>query len=855
VAMLRCSSASVLRPSLQSVSLLTAGIVGFSLLCLCPLRVTAAEQTAESKPAASPRTLMRLPRWIESLGERAARKPAQQPAASDHKSLQQGPLATSPQAVATKPVAPKAPATQPAEETLSEQITTEETLENEQANEIDIASTPASSSEGKPGRALLRSRTAAELDAHTTLTSGWGDLVGETTGITLGADPDSFDSIDEPTPAKANLGPETSVLKREALERMAAQPQPTIASTPSSARSSESTTFTNTPEKATPKQIPKGKKSAPTLTQQTPNIPVQADHGSDSIPPVAAPPEETPTLAIDPASFRGVYPGKTTREELESEWGVGEPFTREDGTGGFFWEIEPFDRVEVTLDGDTVGSIRIKLAGPVAVSELSKQLEIADLRTVSILDEDGVSIGEVFPERGVIFSVNPGTQSATAVMLEPLDPESFVLRSEGEIDESVAYAIADLHYAIEIDPQHLRAHRLLLVLMCEQGRWKQASRIAAAAEALDPLDIWTRLKHAGVLMALNRIEDAREKVAGVKAQENISPLVMAQADRMLGRIALASTSPDYQKAVSHFEEAIRKATPLSANRSTSIQKAARDVLLDAHLGTALAIARGTWQQKSRVIPKWIARSEAILSELKSDDTDRDMMELQLCRGALAASAGSADSIDALPWVKRLLETRDRLGEHTSDPWRQRQIDWEIGEGLSDALVASQKRGDASDMLDNATLTAAYLERGATLRELTDAERRNVGDLLFRVGILHSLQKGDHATAVTWFDKAVPLWNNNPSFATDGELGRLGESFVSMAISYWQVERREDALTISRKGVDLMVEAVDQKQLDERSLAVAYGNLSTMYAEEGDNDQSKTYAEMASRAEATGTKLQ
>jgi tetratricopeptide (TPR) repeat protein len=222
---------------------------------------------------------------------------------------------------------------------------------------------------------------------------------------------------------------------------------------------------------------------------------------------------------------------------------------------------------------------------------------------------------------------------------------------------------------------------------------------------------------------------------------------------------------------------------------------------------------------------------------------------------LAASAGSADSIDALPWVKRLLETRDRLGEHTSDPWRQRQIDWEIGEGLSDALVASQKRGDASDMLDNATLTAAYLERGATRRELTDAERRNVGDLLFRIGILHSLQKGDHATAVTWFDKAVPLWNNNPSFATQGELGRLGESFVSMAISYWQVERREDALAISRKGVDFMVEAVDQKQLEERSLAVAYGNLSTMYAEEGDSDQSKTYAEMASRAEATGTKLQ
>ena len=59
---------------------------------------------------------------------------------------------------------------------------------------------------------------------------------------------------------------------------------------------------------------------------------------------------------------------------------------------------------------------------------------------------------------------------------------------------------------------------------------------------------------------------------------------------------------------------------------------------------------------------------------------------------------------------------------------------------------------------------------------------------------------------------------------------------------------------AQKGVDLMVAAVDAKQLEERSLAVAYGNLSTMYAEQGDEAKSQTYAEMASRAEASGAKL-
>jgi tetratricopeptide (TPR) repeat protein len=219
---------------------------------------------------------------------------------------------------------------------------------------------------------------------------------------------------------------------------------------------------------------------------------------------------------------------------------------------------------------------------------------------------------------------------------------------------------------------------------------------------------------------------------------------------------------------------------------------------------------------------------------------------------LAVTAASTESCDPLPWVKRLLQVRAKLDGTTTDPWRRRQIDWEIGEGLSDALVATQKRGDAADMLDNATLTAAYLERGAELRQLTPTERKNLGDLLFRIGILHSLQKGDHAAAVTWFDKVLPLWEGNPAFARDGETGQLGESLVSMAITYWQVDRRDDAVAINRKGIDLMVEAVEQQTLNEQSLAVAYGNLSTMYAEQGDDERARNYAELATRAEATGS---
>ena len=169
----------------------------------------------------------------------------------------------------------------------------------------------------------------------------------------------------------------------------------------------------------------KSKQIASTPEEPTPTAPLSA--------PIAEAPDETPTLAIDPASFRGAYPGKTTRADIDSEWGPGQVIPRDDGTECFFWEIEPFERVAVTFRDGIVTAIQIKLAKPVPSSELAKQLEIADLRTVAILDDDGSAIGQVFPERGVMFSLETGTTSATAVLLESLDPDSFVLRAEGEM--------------------------------------------------------------------------------------------------------------------------------------------------------------------------------------------------------------------------------------------------------------------------------------------------------------------------------------------------------------------------------------------------------------------------------------
>jgi len=761
-------------------------LLGTTLPCLGAPGADGAEN------ASSPGSY-RVPRWIEEIGT------AETPAAPRKAPSRQ----TKPVGTAAAPLPGTAP----------------QTLAPVAATPLTIAATPAADSDGKPGRALLRSRTPSNLDPQIRLVSGWGAL-GDEALLGPRQAAEFTDDGETAAPKTTELGPEASVL--------------TVSdSTPVAA-----------PAETTPEPV------AVTATAVPAPVPTPEMDG-----PPQPDSRTEPSLAVDPVTFNGVCPGKTTRNELrarmEPKFGLGEAFTREDGAKGYAWALEegPLERAEATLDGDVVDSIRIKLADPLSVDELAAFFEIGDLNSVSILDESGVSIGEVYPECGLIFSLKPGTRSALAVMIEPLDPEAFVLRAEGEIETDTDLAIVDLKFAVELDPQHLRARRMLLALLCEQGKWQQALALGSVTEELDPEDVWTHLKNASVLMAIGRYDEARQRVLIVKTMPNLEGVAPAQVERMLGRIDVECPSPDHKAAVKHFDTAIRSAMQLRQARSKSIREAARDVLLDANLGMAVAIAKGEWQRKGEVVAKWLAAASKMVDDVSPETAERPLLEIQLCRGALAAAAG-CEVVDPLPWVKRLLVTRDRINNDLTDAWQRRQIDWEVGLGLADALTASQKRGVATDLIDNATLTVAYLERGAEHRELTDTERASIGDLLFRIGVLHSLQNGDHATAVTWFEKVRSYWDRNASFESHGEVGRLGESYVSMAVSYWQVDRRDDALDLCRRGIDCMVTAVDNRLLDEPALALAYGNLSMMYAEQGEDERSKTYAEMASRAEAS-----
>jgi hypothetical protein len=102
-------------------------------------------------------------------------------------------------------------------------------------------------------------------------------------------------------------------------------------------------------------------------------------------------------------------------------------------------------------------------------------------------------------------------------------------------------------------------------------------------------------------------------------------------------------------------------------------------------------------------------------------------------------------------------------------------------------------------------------------------------------------------AIVWFERASPLLET-PVPAAAIESGEHGETFVSMAVSYWEQQAREESLRLTNQGLKLMEQAVEDGTLDAAALAVPYGNLSVMHEELGDSEQAKWCADLARRYE-------
>jgi len=588
-------------------------------------------------------------------------------------------------------------------------------------------------------------------------------------------------------------------------------------------------------------------KAAESEAEQENPLPPDDDSLKPIPDPLLAPPPK-----VEPASFNGITPGATSRKEVEQALGQPLESSEHDGRLVLLYEVKPFSRVEISLQEGVVSSIVIRFGRSFPADAVAKQLDLSVIRPVTVVNERGEVLGMAYPERGVLFTFEPAAEPGKAsmkvphVIIEPISAESFVLRAETTLDSHRELAKRDLEQALKLDPENARAHWLLSRVLAATDRPDEALSSAGKAVKLAPDDPQYRLTLAQTLAQAGRLEEAFQQAEKAAESSGNRPHMAAKATCLLGDLTASGGAPDFNKALGLHTQAIQMADRLAADPHPAVRMAAKEVLVDAHLGAAHDIAWGEFQQKSRSVARWLERAINAADDLVDKEGGSPDIRFRAHVRWLAACVGLRGEMDPAPGAKAVQEIGEKLIAAADAPGRKSQLQRELGTARYDAVQVCQMRAEDDNALKHGVAAAKYLSAANQAKPIA-ASAYLLGRLYFRLGAIEAINHQDHKAAVVWFDKALPLLNQQPAAETlAGEPGRHGEALVSMGVSYWQTGRQQKALELTEKGIKWMERAVKQGSMNRSALAVPYANLATMHRNLGAADLADHFQELAGR---------
>jgi tetratricopeptide (TPR) repeat protein len=590
---------------------------------------------------------------------------------------------------------------------------------------------------------------------------------------------------------------------------------------------------------------------------QATNAPAQLPRGHVRPVPLKStesPSEESQTGSNDAASLKGVQPGQTTRAALHAQWGA--PAQVETIAGGIreTFDVEPLGRVRVTIVKDVVDSLGIRLEKPMAIETIVNRLELTDVEPVEVWDEQGQLLGQAYPERGVMFGFAPRSDppKVLQIIVEPIDAPPFLARAESRMATRYADCIADLKQALELAPDNGRAQWLGAQVALCAGELEQALLSARKAIELEPKEFEYRVTLAKILAEAGDCPQALEIVRDVIESGKAPKIVVARASCMWGDLLAASHERDYPQAIKYHLQAIKMAVPLAGDPAMTVRREAKELLVDAHLAVAHDIGWGAWQQKLKVVPKWIERASAFADDAIANEQSSPEIRLRVSEQALAALAGIADPPDSHVWIQGVTELGKKMVDEARDPAYQAQLAWHVGVALNEAVEIEASRQKADRALALGKMALDYLDQGEQAGTQLPNHDYVRGRLCYRLGAILAIEQADHKQAIAWFDRAVPLLES-PLPAATTDCGKQGETFVSMAVSYWEEKNHREALRLTNQGVALMERAARDGLLSKTALAVPYGNLASMHEQMGNTQEAQKCSELAARYDETTTK--
>ena len=574
------------------------------------------------------------------------------------------------------------------------------------------------------------------------------------------------------------------------------------------------------------------------------------------------------SVSFEAVKFQGIAVGKSTKHELITAWG--EPADTSATPEGevLMYRKSPFQAVEVLVGKNgRVITIKITLAAPIEYKKLSEQLSLDRIDPVTISDDADTSVGLAFPERGVMFvftssqSVTPvDDESAPAapttvshVVIQQLDPHMFALRAEKHLHGPYAQNISDLKTAIALEPEFAQAYCLLAKIYLATGQADLADAAAADACDIEPKNASYQLLRGQTREQLGEYDDAVLKVRAVLDREDLTDIERAQGLHRMARLASLGDGEIASKTISFETRAIDVADKLATTKNANERRAAKQLLVEAHIAIAEEVARQSYSQKVETMSQWVGRASGLAEDLIENDRGSVELRLLIAQRVLAALASFRPTLDPAPWVAEAEEAAKAMFARSDDEMWQQHVKWELGIAYLNALRVEHTRRQTDMALKYGQEAIDNLAVGASCRQAVHSSEQLVGQLYFQMGAIYAVHKLDHAKAVPWYDKAAPLLTGERPASELYAPRREGEMLVSMGVSYWQIGNQTQALDLTQTGVGLVEASVENGVLAKTTLAVPYGNLATMYQQMGEETNAAKYSDLAKSVAAPEAK--
>ena len=585
--------------------------------------------------------------------------------------------------------------------------------------------------------------------------------------------------------------------------------------------------------------------------------------------PAPIPQQVSAVPVIDPlrppvgtATIEGVSPGTTTLEQLNQLWGDPSLETVTGDQIDRLYSMKPLNHIVVTIRGGIVRSIIIQLDAPFPEEDVRAVLQSELLRStpVRIPDEDGEIIGQIFPEKGVWFLFAPqraGQRSffVWKIGIEPVSADPFVSRAEAVLYDQPTEARRDLEDAVRLKSDHAKANGLLAQIDLMEGHVESALWYNEKAIQLDEQRPAYHLTFVQALIRMNRVGEAKQYLQETIGICDRYPHEMARALMMLGDLHRTSRQPDHELAFRYNERAIELATTLIKHSNPTVRLTAKDVLFEAHLASAKAIARGDWKDKEDAIKKWLDQARALARDpelLRARRYSREY-SFKIATTALTTLVAISEKLNIDMYVEDIIDEGDKLIKSTTDPILWTKYHWDTGIALYDAVQIFQLREQFASALKYGEKAAEYMKVGISGRS-SDPDWYLLGRLYFRLGVIHAAGNDHHRAAIEWFDRAKPIFERLLPKIDAGALEMFGKTLVSMGVSYWETGQQKEAIRLMEIGLRQIDLGVRDNVIDESALLVPYTNLARMYEALGDRAQAMHYSRLAELISPGGGKI-